>query len=116
MDDFYIDFCTNKLKLKSKKGLTDEQLEYFAEIINWNIWQMDGIKNVIPLSCRNTRTVIAGLPLFGEEDQTTLTQCPGCKTNNHLLHNGRYVKIMDWRSTRRYKTVRFVDLQSSYFF
>ncbi len=54
LDDFYKDFCANKLKLKSKQSLTDEQLEHFAQIISWNIWQMDGLRYVIPMSCRPT--------------------------------------------------------------
>ena len=57
MNDFYQDFCENKLKLKSKTKLTTEQLESFAEIISWNIWQMDGIKCVIPMSCKSNHFI-----------------------------------------------------------
>ncbi len=52
IDDFYKDFCTNRLRLKSKQSLTNEQLEHFAEIISWNFFQMDGLKYVKPMSCR----------------------------------------------------------------
>ncbi len=110
IDDFYKDFCTNRLKLTSKQSLTDEQLEYFAEIISWNIWQMDGIKCVIPLSCRNTQVITPGLPLLQEKDTITRNECPGCKTNKLDLHNGKYAKIMDWSNK---KVVLFMSLLKS---
>lgn len=102
LDDFYKDFCVNKLKLKSKQSLRDGQLEKFAEIISWNIWQMDGLKYVIPMSCRQTteaRTDVAKdqlslLPF--EKPQKIKVECEGCRTNSPLKHNGRYAKIMDW--------------------
>ena len=107
VDDFYKDFCANKLALKSKQSLTDDQLERFAEIISWNIWQMDGIKCVVPMSCKNIRTVIPGLPILGEKDTVIKYECPGCKSSDVTLHNGRYAKVMDWRTG---KTKRFFRL------
>lgn len=107
IDDFYQDFCSDKLKVTSKTGLNDAQLEHFAEIIAWNIWQMDGIKCVIPLSCKNVKQIIPGLPLFGEKDTIIKEECPGCKTNNAKLHNGKYALIMDWKTG---KPQRFVDI------
>lgn len=55
-----------------------------AEIISWNIWQMDGLKCVIPCSCGFDK-------MFGMPED-----CPGCKSKNMLIHNGTYCKIMDW--------------------
>ncbi len=109
LDDFYKDFCTNKLELKSKRGLSDDQLEYFAEIISWNIWQMDGIKYVIPMSCKHETRVIPGeLTLFGETpDVVEKYECEGCKFNRPLKHNGKYVKVMDWSTE---KPVEFITL------
>jgi len=78
-----------------------ERLIRFAEIISWNIWQMDGIKFVIPNSCHE---VSLQINLFGDEQ---IEQCPGCKYNDKKLHNGVYSTIMDWKES---KIIRFVDL------
>lgn len=107
MDDSCQDFCKDKLKLKTKRKLTDEQLKHFAEIIAWNIWQMDGIKCVIPLSRKNVKQVIPGLPLFGEKDTIVKEECPGCRANQVTLHSGKYSFIKDWETG---KSERFVDL------
>ena len=83
--------------------------EEFAEIISWNIFQMDGIKYVIPLSCKHVNRVIPGeLTLFGEmPDTIEKDECEGCKFNRQTKHNGRYSMIMDWAES---KPIRFVDL------
>ena len=109
LDDFYKDFCTNKLKLKSKQNITDELLEQFAEIISWNIFQMDGIKYVVPMSCHHeTKVVLGELTLFGETpDIVEKYECEGCKFNRPTKHNGRYVRIMDWSIN---KPINFVNL------
>jgi len=84
--------------------------EKFAEIISWNIFQMDGLKYVVPMSCRHESKVILGeRTLFGETPDTVEKhECEGCKYNRPNKHNGKYVKIMDWSKN---KTVRFVDLR-----
>ncbi len=113
MEDFYKDFCANKLKLKSKQSLTDEQLEHFAEIISWNIWQMDGLKYVRPMSCKQTTQKPDQAPkdqlslLAIEKPKKIVVECEGCRTNNPLAHSGVYAKIKDWNTGR---LVRFVDL------
>lgn len=83
--------------------LDKETIKQFAEIISWNIWQMDGIKFVVPGSCR---------PI--PEEQMTLfdltprmRDCPGCKTGKPLTHTGEYCKIMDWDIKQ---PVRFIDI------
>lgn len=112
-DDFYKDFCKNRLKLKTKQGLTDEQLEYFAEIIAWNIWQMDGLKYVRPLSCRQTIAKTNEVPkdqlaLFAvEKPKKQKVDCEGCRLGSPAAHTGIYAKIMDWKTGKR---VRFVDI------
>lgn len=115
IDDFYKDFCEKQLKLKSKQNLTDKQLEYFAEIISWNIWQMDGLKYVIPMSCRRTIQKPLEVPInqlsldlmSAEKPQKIKIQCEGCRINDPLKHTGRYTKIMDWLKNKR---VKFVDI------
>jgi hypothetical protein len=106
LDDFYKDFCVNKLKLKSKQSLTDEQLEHFAEIISWNIWQMDGLKYVIPLSGDPPAPIV-------DKSQLVLAlstvEPDKKKSKKHITHTGTYAKIKDWDKN---KAVRFVDILS----
>ena len=85
--------------------------EEFAEIISWNIFQMDGLRYVVPMSCHyESRIIPSILTLFGEiPEKVEKYDCEGCKYNHPSKHNGRYVKIMDWNKN---KTVRFVDLIS----
>lgn len=74
-----------------------------AKIISWNIWQMDGLKFVIPNSCCIEK--YTEMTLFGEEEITSA--CIGCQKNDSRQHNGIYCKIMDWSEQ---KIIRFVDL------
>jgi hypothetical protein len=96
-----------KAKFKQLPALSIQ--EEFAEIISWNIFQMDGLRYVIPMSCHHESKVISGdLTLFGKTpDIVDKHECEGCKFNRPFKHNGRYVKIMDWNEN---KVVRFVDL------
>lgn len=64
-----------------------------AYIISWNIWQMDGLKCVIPGSCHDE--TIVNYTLLGEEEKI-VKPCPGCKKRDMHRHNGIYCKIMDW--------------------
>jgi len=93
-------------KYKFKQRPTIKTQEEFAEIISWNIFQMDGLKYVTPMSCHSTIKFTLGL--FGEKpNRGGKHECEGCKYNQPNKHNGRYVKIMDWNKN---KTLRFVDL------
>lgn len=111
LDDYYKDFCTNKLKLKSKQNLIDEQLEHFAEIISWNFFQMDGLKYVIPMSCKHINRLIPGEnTIFGvTEDAVELDECEGCKFNRPTKHNGKYVKIIDWKTGKPVYFYKLLD-------
>jgi len=83
--------------------------EEFSEIISWNIFQMDGLRYVIPMSCYHESKVIPGLLTIFEEIPDTIEkhECEGCKCNLPVKHNGRYVKIKDWEKN---KVIRFLDL------
>lgn len=76
------------------KDPSNEAMMEIASIITWNLWQMDGMKFVIPFSCKNV--VSSQLDMFGDVEETLL-ECPGCKTGNVRTHNGTYCKIMDWK-------------------
>lgn len=96
-----VEFFHNKFH----KYFTSDYSRDFAEIISWNIWQMDGIKFVIPNTCRN----ITEYEQTFFETKKTEKPCPGCETGDHHKHNGIYATIMDWEEN---KVIRFVDLVS----
>lgn len=79
-----------------------DDVKEIAEIISWNIFQMDGLKFVIPRSCHpkvlETRDIISGEVIRQE------IECEGCKKGLIHKHNGIYVKTMDWETG---KTIRF---------
>lgn len=103
------------------KNLSADILKELAEIISWNIWQMDGLKCVIPNSCvEKPKNESGQLNLFEfeqekkEAEQLPIEgiekwekQCPGCKNNDINTHTGIYCKIMDWNINR---PVKFVSL------
>lgn len=104
IDDFY------KAKFDASKGLTTKKLEELAEIVAWNIWQMDGLRYVIPMSCRHETKIVVGYNTLFEEipDRVEKNECEGCKFNRPLKHNGKYAKIMDWEKGKAVKFVRLL--------
>lgn len=93
----FIDYYLNRF---GKMPSTEILIEV-AKIISWNIWQMDGLKYVVPESCKPCTT--RQLRMFEEEQ----TECKGCLTNNNNQHVGVYCKIKDWKKN---KSVKFIDL------
>ena len=69
-------------------------LQSIAYIISWNIWQMDGLKLVIPASCHDT--TITSYSLWGDND-VRVEPCPGCARNDPLKHNGIPCLVRDWK-------------------
>lgn len=104
MIDYY------KHKFKTNRAPSLEIQKEFAEIISWNIWQMDGLKYVVPMSCKHVKEVVPGLPLLGEPDKIIVNECPGCKNNDPFAHNGRYAKIKDWSRGKNGVGIKFVEL------
>lgn len=78
------------------------QLRNIARIISWNIWQMDGMKYVVPGSCKpEDNHQITIFEFIGEEiPSDTGNGCPGCVKGDIYRHTGIYCKIMDWRIKR----------------
>lgn len=95
----FIDFFVQKFD----KNPESDFLYEIANIISWNIFQMDGLKYVIPYSCQNEKKVIT--TLF--ETKVEEIECIGCKKDYVDHHNGIYCKIKDWDTG---KTIRFIDL------
>ena len=89
-----------------------KSIQYIAYIISWNVWQMDGLKGIVPNTCG--AITITEKDLFGKT-QTKNTFCPGCLDNNIFRHNGIYCLIKDWsnkdpKTGKTGRKIRFVDL------
>ncbi|WP_419567207.1 Eco57I restriction-modification methylase domain-containing protein, partial [Phascolarctobacterium succinatutens] len=106
-------------------ALDMEMLEHFAEIISWNIWQMDGLKAVVPNSCHDYKKERQAVTpnLFAAKDFSARTlkrsvspcdvdederqKCQGCLKDNIDLHNGVYCRIKNWSTG---KVLLFKDM------
>ena len=104
----FIDYYQAKFgKLPLQKSIN-----YIAYIISWNIWQMDGLRGVVPDSCKNGVTVMEQT-LFGEEER--IVHCPGCQQEDIRRHNGIYCLLRDWgnkdpKTGENNRKIRFIDL------
>lgn len=95
----FADYYQDKFSRKPSK---DYMLE-IANILSWNIWQMDGLKGVVPNSCRDLK--VTSYNLFETEEE--IVPCEGCLKNNIYKHNGIYCKIKDWKTGG---TLKYVSL------
>jgi hypothetical protein len=91
-----------------------ESINDMADTISWNLWQMDGLKGVVPDSCHDVvsgNPVAQQLDLFGAAPPTAsapqVTPCPGCQKDDIRSHNGTYCKIKDWDTG---KEIKFISL------
>ncbi len=87
-------------------------IKFIAYIISWNVWQMDGLKGVVPNTCGKIQKKI--INLFGEIE-TDSSFCKGCLNDNIKKHNGLKCLIKDWsmkdiESGRKGKKIKFIDL------
>lgn len=97
--------------LKFGKEPLPKSVKYIAQIISWNVWQMDGLKGVVPASCKSK--LITSKNLFGEivhEER----KCIGCQKNDIYQHSGNYCLIKDWNAAtadvdNEYGKLRFID-------
>ncbi len=84
-------------KFKFRKEPLLKTIQDIAFIISWNVWQMDGLRSVIPFSCTETKTT--SINLFGEEEV------------KYIKNNGIYCLIMEWSNNElKGKKLRFIDL------
>ncbi len=81
----------------------EAKLSEIAEIISWNIWQMDGIRFVVPCSCHEE---IVCESLF--DDDVIKRPCEGCMTENVCRHNGVYSNIRDWKKNEVVSAVSLI--------
>jgi len=99
---------------KSKFGKEPllKSIKYMAYIISWNVWQMDGIKGVIPNTCETTFTSTE--ILFGIEEIKSFP-CIGCQKEDLTKHNGTYCLVKDWVNKdkitgKKGRRIRFINL------
>ncbi len=80
-----------------------------AEIIVWNIFQMDGLKYVIPMSCTTEKVIIKVEDTLFEQKEDYIEEkpCVGCVKKTAKEHNGIYVKTMDWIKD---EPIKFVEI------
>ena len=89
-----------------------KSINFMAYIISWNLWQMDGLRCVVPDSCKDG--VMEKIQtLFGEEEHKVT--CAGCHDENIHKHNGIYCLIREWgvkdtKTKEDNRKIRFVDL------
>ena len=97
-----------------------EYIIKIAKIVAWNIWQMDGIKFVIPNSChtemKKISKVVENYSLFDDSEKHDIPddpeelecECPGCEKNDHSKHNGFYCRIYDWPANESVEFFSFI--------
>ena len=95
----FIDYYFDRFKMIPSK----EKLVEIANVISWNIFQMDGLKFVIPNSCKPIPKM--QISLFDKDEE--LEECQGCLKDDYHNHTGIYCKVMDWEKN---KSVKFIDL------
>ncbi len=109
--NLFLSVCDH-YRAKFGREIPKRSLEGVAYIVSWNLWQMDGLKGVLPASCGDRSTVVH--ELFG--DRVVHIPCRGCKDGDIRKHNGTYAMIVDWprevaSSRIKHKApVRFIDL------
>ena len=83
----YRDYYFNKWGEEPTQGL----FESIAIIISYNIFQMDGIKYIIPLSEKKEKVVEFQMSLFDLENESK---------EQWIIKPGRRVKIMNWSTNK----------------
>ena len=82
---------------------TDKEYEKIANIVAWNIWQMDGLSYTIPFSKAEEHVV--QLDIFGllqDEDETELQE-------EETVSIQPYCRIYDWHNKK--KSIEFQELK-----
>lgn len=101
----FIDYYQTQFKDSPSLELQKE----IAEIIVWNIFQMDGLKYVVPMSCKTEKVLIKSVESLFEQNEDYFVEkpCSGCEKKIAKNHTGLYVKIMDWAKG---EPIKFIDI------
>lgn len=104
----YMDYYRERFKEEPPIDL----LKTVTNIIAWNIWQMDGLKCVVPYSCHEVKAQYYQMTLFDfldeDKEKEKVVPCLGCEKNDIFKHNGIYCRIYDW--TNLNKSIPFIDV------
>jgi len=105
-------FIENYEQKFGKQPMLDS-IQFIAYIISWNVWQMDGLKGVVPNSCGAKAS--KQLDMFNEPQ---IIPCEGCKADKINKHNGIYCLVKDWSNKdletgKSGRKIRFVDLMKN---
>ena len=101
----YIDYYVDRFNEQP----TVKLLKQIANIIAWNIWQMDGVRCVVPYSCKKMKPSCYQLSFFDEDNEENVEDdCPGCRNNDLFSHTGIYCRVYDWKGLN--KSVPFIDM------
>ena len=84
-------------RAKFGKEIPKLSIPGLAYIISWNIFQMDGLKYVIPESCGKKPIERNLFDDIFADDTPRYEECLACRTGQGL-HNGIPVKIRDWKA------------------
>lgn len=87
-------------RLKFGKDPLERSINNIAYIISWNLWQMDGLKCVVPDTCGQPQI---DHTIFG--DVVIENHCEGCRTGDIHKHNGVFCTIRDWKKKPRDKQI-----------
>jgi hypothetical protein len=115
----YIEYFMDKFNEKDENGIyikdangelhvpSKQKIINAARWISWNVWQMDGLKMVVPNSCEKANVII---DLFGERK----CECEACKKGEFRGHIGEKCLIRDWdmRKPKNWKGEDGVDPHS----
>lgn len=87
-----------------------DKLMEAIDIITWNFWQMDGLKGVIPCTCKDEIVQEEMESLFNDDIIKT-RPCPGCSSTDlkdMKKHTGILCKIKDWDLTGDGKNIQVI--------
>ena len=100
----YIDYYKDRFQQMPDIAL----LKTIANIVSWNIWQMDGLRGVVPYSCHDVIEYESFLAPEGLIEIEHKAPCPGCEKDDLFLHNGIQCRIFDWTNLK--KSIPYLSL------
>jgi len=110
---FFISFIEYHNALYPDVKLQLDTLRSAAYVISWNVWQMDGLRGVVPDSCKATK-VKDPTAIFADYVSSGQTvPCPGCLSGKLTEHNGDHCIIRDWSKPREKQRISFIKLMTS---
>lgn len=94
-----VTFC-DYLEERWQRKATDSELKKIANIIAWNLWQMDGLKDTVPLGVPGEE--FHQFSLFGDEEPVDL-EADSCKIYNHRSSNSLlFADIKEGKSNMKF--------------